>query len=42
MKQGIINYQQLLDNLNVYATKIGRISTRPAVLLYYVMVSSGF
>lgn len=40
MKQGIINYQQLLDNLCVYATKIGRISTRPAVLLYYVMVSS--
>ena len=40
MKQGIINYQQLLDNLCVYATKIGRISTRPTVLLYYVMVSS--
>lgn len=40
MKQGIINYQQLLDNLCAYATKIGRISTRPAVLLYYVMVSS--
>lgn len=40
MKQGIINYQQLLDNLSVYATKIGRISTRPAVLLYYLMVSS--
>ena len=32
MKQGIINYQQLLDNLSVYATKIGRISTPPKEL----------
>ena len=39
MTQGIINYQQLLDNLSIYATKIGRIGTRPALLLYYVMVS---
>lgn len=39
MKQGIINYQHLLDNLYEYATKIGRLGTRPALLLYYVMIS---
>lgn len=35
----IINYAVLWDRLSMFATKVGRISTRPVLLLYYVMRS---
>ena len=36
---GIINKQLLLEKLQEYAIKIGRMSARPALLLYFVMTS---
>lgn len=35
----IINYAALLDRIGEYAMKVGRVTTRPVLLLYYVMTS---
>ncbi len=35
----IINYAALLDRISEYARKAGRVTTRPVLLLYYVMKS---
>ncbi len=35
--QGLINKDLLLEKMKEWAVKVGRISTRPALLLYYVM-----
>lgn len=37
--QGLINKDLLLEKMKEWAVKVGRISTCPALLLYYVMVS---
>lgn len=37
--QELINKDLLLEKMKEWAVKVGRISTRPALLLYYVMVS---
>lgn len=39
-KHDIINYQVLWDRMKDYALKVGRITARPVLLLYYVMRSS--
>ncbi|MCD7939659.1 MAG: DUF1232 domain-containing protein [Bacteroides intestinalis] len=39
-KQSLINYSLLWEKLGDYAKKAGRVSTRPLLLLYYVMKSS--
>ncbi len=39
MKESVINYSALWDKIGEWARKAGRFSARPAVLLYYVMVS---
>jgi uncharacterized membrane protein YkvA (DUF1232 family) len=39
MKNRIINYDVLWDRINTIAVKAGRTSTRPILLLYYVLVS---
>ena len=38
-RKNIINYEALLDRLSEYARKAGRMTTRPVLLLYYVMMS---
>lgn len=38
-KTSIINYAELWNRLSFFATKAGRISARPLLLLYYVMMS---
>lgn len=38
-KQRFINIKVLKDKLQEYATKVGRISARPLLLLYFIMVS---
>lgn len=38
-KTSIINYDMLWEKIREYATKAGRMSTRPLLLLYYVMKS---
>lgn len=38
-RTSIINYAELWNRLSVFATKAGKISTRPVLLLYYVMRS---
>ena len=38
-KTTIINYTALWDRISNYAGKAGRITTRPVLLLYYVMMS---
>lgn len=35
----IINYAALLDRIGNYARKAGRLTTRPVLLLYYVMLN---
>ena len=35
----IINYDALLNRINEYAYKVGRVTTRPVLLLFYVMKS---
>lgn len=35
----IINYDALLNRINEYAYKAGRVTTRPVLLLFYVMKS---
>lgn len=34
-----INASQLWDNIKIYAKKVGRVSARPVLLLYFVMTS---
>ena len=36
-RTSIINYAELWNRLSSFATKAGRVSTRPVLLLYYVM-----
>ena len=38
-KTNIINYSALWDRISEYARKAGRVTTRPVLLLYYVMKS---
>lgn len=38
-RENIINYSALWGRLRDYATKAGRVSVRPMLLLYYVMKS---
>ena len=38
-RQKLINTAVLKDKLQVYAMKVGRISARPVLLLYFIMVS---
>lgn len=38
-KTSIIDTSALKDKLQKYATKVGRISARPLLLLYFIMVS---
>ena len=38
-RTSIINYAELWNRLSTFATKAGRVSTRPVLLLYYVMKS---
>lgn len=38
-RTSIINYAVLLDRIGGYAIKAGRVTTRPILLLYYVMKS---
>ena len=38
-RTSIINYAELWNRLNTFATKAGRVSTRLVLLLYYVMRS---
>ena len=38
-KQSIIDIAVLKEKLQEYATKVGRISARPLLLLYFIMVS---
>lgn len=38
-RTSVINYAVLWDRLSTFATKAGRVSTRPVLLLYYVMRS---
>lgn len=41
MKINIIDIKVLKDKLHEYAMKVGRISARPLLLLYFIMVSKG-
>ena len=38
-RTSIINYAALLNRIGEYAIKAGRVTTRPVLLLYYVMKS---
>lgn len=38
-RTSIINYEVLWDRIGNFARKVGRMSTRPVLLLYYVMMS---
>ena len=38
-RTSIINYAALLDRICEYAKKAGRVTTRPVLLLYFVMMS---
>ena len=38
-KQSFINTKVLKEKLQEYAMKVGRISARPLLLLYFIMVS---
>ena len=38
-KQSFINTKVLKEKLQEYATKVGRMSARPLLLLYFIMVS---
>ena len=38
-RTSIINYAALLDRIGEYAVKAGRVTTRPVLLLFYVMKS---
>lgn len=39
MANSIINYEMLWQEIGMYAKKVGRASTKPLLLLYYVMTS---
>lgn len=36
----IVNYDLIWQEIGRYARKVGRVSTRPVLLLYYVMISN--
>lgn len=38
-KTTFINYENLLEKIGDYARKAGRVTTKPVLLLYYVMMS---
>lgn len=38
-RKDIVNYEALWDRISEYARKAGRMTTRPVLLLYYVMIS---
>lgn len=38
-RKDIINYEALWDRISEYARRAGRMTTRPVLLLYYVMMS---
>ena len=38
-RTSIINYAALLDRIGDYARKAGRVTTKPVLILYYVMMS---
>lgn len=40
-KTSIINYDVLWDRISTFAVKAGRASTRPILILYFVMISKG-
>lgn len=40
-KPNIINYAALWDRIGDYARKAGRVTTRPVLVLFYVMKSNG-
>ena len=39
MNNRIINYDVLWDRISTFAVKAGRASTRPVLLLYYILIS---
>ena len=39
MSNRIVNYDVLWDRISTIAVKAGRVSTRPVLILYYIMVS---
>lgn len=39
MNNRIINYDVLWDRINTFAVKAGRASSRPLLLLYYILIS---
>ena len=39
MSNRIINYDVLWDRISTFAVKAGRISTRPVLILYYILAS---
>lgn len=39
MKQKIINYDVLWDRISTFTVKAGRVSTRPLLILFFVMTS---
>lgn len=41
MEQKIVNYDVLWDRISTFAVKAGRVSARPILILYFVMVSKG-
>ena len=41
MNRSIINYDVLWDRISTFAIKAGRVSTRPILILYFVMTSKG-
>lgn len=40
-RTSIINYDVLWDRISTFAVKAGRVSTRPILILYFVMISKG-
>ena len=38
-RPNIMNYDALWDRVGEYARKVGRVTTRPILLLFYVMIS---
>lgn len=38
-KEKIINYDVLMERISEYARTAGKVTTRPVLLLYYVMIS---
>ena len=38
-REKIINYDVLMERISIYARTAGRVTTRPVLLLYYVMIN---